>query len=45
MRELPANGAFVRNGKVCADGLMQNDIYLLQLSSDRLHQTGDPHIP
>jgi hypothetical protein len=36
MQELPVNDAFVSNGRVRADGLMQHDIYLL-------HSAGGEH--
>jgi branched-chain amino acid transport system substrate-binding protein len=41
MRELPVNDAFVKDGKVRKDGLMQHDVYLLQLKKPS-EATGDP---
>lgn len=41
MREIPVNDAFVKDGKVRKDGLMQHDIYLLQLKKPS-EAKGDP---
>jgi branched-chain amino acid transport system substrate-binding protein len=41
MRELPVNDAFVKDGKARKDGVMQHDIYLLQLKKPS-EAKGDP---
>ncbi|WMT73473.1 ABC transporter substrate-binding protein [Bradyrhizobium sp. Ash2021] len=41
MRELPVNDVFVKDGKARKDGVMQHDIYLLQLKKPS-EATGDP---
>jgi branched-chain amino acid transport system substrate-binding protein len=41
MREMPVNDAFVKDGKVRKDGLMQHDIYLLQVKKPT-EANGDP---
>jgi branched-chain amino acid transport system substrate-binding protein len=41
MRELPVNDVFVKNGTARKDGVMQHDVYLLQLKKPS-EATGDP---